>query len=408
MTFRSFVFSNARWLAGGLNLTFFASFGQTFFIALFAGHLRSDFSLSHGQFGSLYMVSTLASAITLVFIGKVVDRYSVRHVSMVVLMALACACVLMASAQNVVMLMVAIYLLRLAGQGMMTHTAVTAMGRWFVAERGRALAVTSAGHQFGESCFPFLVFALLTVLPWRVIWLLCAALLLLLSLPLTLRCFGLDRTPKGFSQARSEAGRQWTRQEAICDVWFWIACVGILAPGFIGTSVWFHQVHLLELKQWDTSVLVKGFVVMSLASVLVSLVSGQLVDRYSAHRLLPYTLLPLSAGCLLLAVASTPHAMLAFMVLMGSCFGMYNAIFGAVWSEAYGTRHLGSIRSVVFAGMVLSSAVGPGLTGLLIDYGFGFESQLTFMALAAFLVSLVQVPVSIRLHSQVIANRAEM
>jgi len=41
------------------------------------------------------------------------------------------------------MLVIAIYLLRLAGQGMMSHTAMTAMGRWFVAERGRAVAVTS-------------------------------------------------------------------------------------------------------------------------------------------------------------------------------------------------------------------------------------------------------------------------
>jgi len=401
----SFVTSNARWLAGGLNLTFFGSFGQTFFIALFSEHLRRDFALTHGQFGSIYMLGTLASAITLVFIGKVVDRYSVTQVSTGVILALSAACVVMASANSVITLVIAIYLLRLAGQGMMTHTAVTAMGRWFVAERGRALAITGIGHQLGETCFPFFVFTLLVVLPWRVVWLICAVVLLLISLPVVLRCFGRDRTPQGYSVANSEQGRQWTRREAVINPWFWAALIGILAPSFIGTSVWFHQVHLLDLKQWDTTVLVTGFALMSATSVTTGLVAGHLVDRYSAYRLLPFTLLPLAVGCLLLSVASAPVALWVFMMLVGGCYGMNNAIFGAVWSEAYGTRHLGAIRSIVFAGMVLSSAIGPGLTGWLIDVGIGFETQLIAMSLGALIGAMVQIPVSGRFVKQVRENR---
>ena len=79
MTFQTFVLQNARWLIGGIGLTFFASFGQTFFIAMFAGQYRTEFGLSHGEFGTIYMLGTLASAITLVFLGKVVDFHSVRR-----------------------------------------------------------------------------------------------------------------------------------------------------------------------------------------------------------------------------------------------------------------------------------------------------------------------------------------
>ncbi|MEO1308482.1 MAG: hypothetical protein AAFV38_11320 [Pseudomonadota bacterium] len=40
------------------------------------------------------------------------------------------------------------------------------------------------------------------------------------------------------------------------------------------------------------------------------------------------------------------------------------------------TRHIGSIKALAAAIMVLGSAVGPGLSGVLIDFGVGFERQL--------------------------------
>lgn len=407
MTFQTFVQQNARWLIGGLGLTLFASFGQTFFIAMFASEYRTEFGLSHGQFGSVYMVGTLASAITLVFIGKVVDHYSVRLVASVVIVGLAIACASMALVSSVVTLTLSIYLLRLAGQGMMSHTAMTAMGRWFVAERGRAVAVTSSGHQMGEAIFPFIVVSLLAIIDWRLIWWACAIALLLLALPLIRTCFVLDRTPLTDVVESSESGRQWSRQEAVSSLWFWLTCAGVLAPGFIGTSVWFHQMHLLEIKQWDAAVLVMGFTLMSITSVCMSLLTGQLVDRLSAYRLLPLILIPLGLGCLLLSIAEANWMLIVFMLMIGICYGLYSAIFGSVWSEVYGTRHLGAIRSIVFAGMVLASAVGPGITGWLIDIGVGFEQQLTVMGVVCLLGFLMLIPVSKRLHQQVLNNMVQ-
>lgn len=51
--------------------------------------------------------------------------------------AFATACVLIAIAPNIAVLTLSIHLLRLFGQGMMTETACTEIGRWFVADRGR-------------------------------------------------------------------------------------------------------------------------------------------------------------------------------------------------------------------------------------------------------------------------------
>mgnify|MGYP001947179104 CR=1 FL=1 len=117
MSFLVFLRENARWLAGGFLLTYFSSFGQTFFISISAGNIRAEYDLSHGQFGMIYMLATLASAFTLTRVGQIVDRYSVKTVTFIIVPILAAACVSMALSSSVIVLCVTIYLLRLFGQG---------------------------------------------------------------------------------------------------------------------------------------------------------------------------------------------------------------------------------------------------------------------------------------------------
>ena len=50
-----FIGNNFRWIAGGFTLTYFSSFGQTYFISASIAEWQSVFSLSHGEIGRLYM-----------------------------------------------------------------------------------------------------------------------------------------------------------------------------------------------------------------------------------------------------------------------------------------------------------------------------------------------------------------
>lgn len=380
MTFRTFFKENLRWLAGGVLLTFFSSVGQTFFIASFAGQIRAEFSLSHGGFGLIYMLATLGSAATLVVIGPVVDRYRVAHVALAVIASLAVATLVMASASTVVMLLIAIYLLRLSGQGMMSHVAMTAMGRWYAAERGRAVSVATTGHQLGEGLLPFAVVFMLAIGHWRHAWVAAAIFLLLIAMPLAWLLLSVPRRPAGAKQPVMEIGVQWTRRQALSDYPFWIVCSGVLAPSFIGTSVFFHQVHLGALKSIAPEAIALSFTILSITTVTVGLITGHLVDRFSARRMLPFFLLPLSMGCIVLSYGQHSLTMIAFMFLLGMSYGVSNAVFGAIWPEVYGIRHLGAIRAVTSAAMVFASALGPGLTGWLIDIGVPFAQQLLFMS----------------------------
>jgi len=379
-SFGKFIVKNASWIGGGFLLTLFSSFGQTFFISLSNSGIREEYGLGHGYFGGLYMLATLASAATLPLFGRALDRFSTVAVAAVTILMLAAATALMGTAGSIPGLFAALYLLRLFGQGMMTQTAMTATGRWFAANRGRAISVVSLGFHAGTAALPFLFVLVADLVGWRGSWFVCAALLLVVALPLVSALVLKERDPQ--SEARSKVQRpvkQWTRAEVLRDPLFYAACLGVLAPAFVGTTIFFHQVYLTEIRGWPLQLFASGFVVLSVTTMAVSLLAGQLIDRFSAISLLPLFLVPLALACLAAAFLTAPWAIFVFMALLGVGYGFSSTLEGALWPEIYGTEHLGAVRSVVVAAMVFSSAVGPGLTGYLIDAGVFYSHQLAAM-----------------------------
>ncbi len=177
--------------------------------------------------------------------------------------------------------------------------------------------------------------------------------------------------------------RDWTLSEVLRDPNFYLISMGVLAPPFVATTIFFHQVYLTELRGWPLTLFAAGFAVMSIANVTFTLFSGWLIDRLSAARVLPMFLLPLAAASFVAAFVTAPWAIFAFMALMGVSNGFSSTLSGAMWPELYGTRHLGAIRSVVVATMVFASAAGPGLTGYLIDAGVDYDLQLAAMGVYA-------------------------
>jgi len=399
--FFHFLRENARWLAGGLLFTFFSSFGQTFFISLSAGSIREEYGLTHGGFGTVYMIATLGSALTLPYLGTIVDRYSVRAVTLFVVPMLAGACVLMAVSRHVAMLVLAIYLLRLFGQGMMVHNAYTATARWFSAQRGRALSVIILGHNLGDAVLPIVFVAVAGALGWRNGWLIGAVSLMLVALPAIAALVSVNRKPRATDPVRRIVdARDWTRAEVLRDPLFYLMMLGVMAPGFIVTTIFFHQVYLVELRGWSLSVFAASFAMSALVNSIFTLVSGQLIDRFSGVSLLPFVLVPLGVACMILGVLTAEWTPFLFMAFLGFSNGLSTTLFGAVWPEIYGLKHLGSIRALVLSAMVLASAAGPGITGFLIDRGVSYPRQIVTMGLYCFAVSMLLFVVSRRVRAR--------
>jgi len=399
MNFFRFLQTNARWLIGGFALCFCSSVGQTYFISLSGGEIRAEYGLSHGEFGGLYMGATLLSAATLTYLGRIVDYRSVSTTVLIAYLGLAFCALMMWGAQSLILLFLTVYGLRLFGQGMMTHIAMTAMGRWYAARRGRAVSIVGAGLQFGEATLPIIVVSVMATLGWRQSWLF-AAFALLVVMPVVYKLMSQERVPRNkVDKLDSEAheGKNWTRGEVLKDTIFWMLLIAVLAPPFIGTTIFFHQIHLLEVKNWTADIFASSFFIMSTSTFVCGLLFGALIDRVTAVRLLPFFPLPMGLASYLLGTIDNQNIIFVFMAMFGVSYGASTALIGTLWPEIYGTKYLGSVRSVVIAFGVSASALGPGISGLLIDVGIALEFQLQLMAIYCLCASLLMIVVVKRL-----------
>ncbi|VAV95839.1 Uncharacterized MFS-type transporter [hydrothermal vent metagenome] len=386
MDYIRFLKNNLRWLMAGALLTLASTFGQTYFIALFGSQIREAFSLTHGGFGFVYMIATLASAVTLVWLGQLADVMRLKTLGLATIAGLTVAAFSMGFATSWIWLAISLYLLRLFGQGMMSHVAMTAMARWFNSHRGRALSVASLGHAVGEAILPGLAVVALLYVGWRETWLLAAGILALVIAPVF---FFLTRKERAIGKVAGDAensddGAHWQRRQVLRDWLFYAMLPGTLASSFIVTVVFFHQAYLVETKGWSMAVWGGFYPFFAVAATVVALAVGWAVDRWSARQLLSVYLLPLALAVVIFAYGQNQAAGLAGMIAIGGSVGAAQTLSSAVWAELYGTAHLGSIKALTAAGGVLASAIGPGLTGYLLDIGVSLES--IFVAMAVYCV----------------------
>jgi sugar phosphate permease len=402
----SFLRENARWLATGLLLSVGSSFGQTYFISLFAGEIRETYGLTDGQWGGIYTIATLSSAALLIAFGGRADTMRLSRLAVIVASVLAMAALLMAVGQSVWLLVLTVFLLRFCGQGMMTHMKATAMARWFVATRGRAMAITNLGYPVGEALLPLLVIATVAAIGWRATWGATAVVIVLVLIPLLIVLLAQDRAPQGSNGGRGSPGlygRHWTRAQVLSHPLFYAFIPFILTPGFIGTVVFFHAVHVAEVKGWTLLDLGPSYSTYAIASVTMGFISGSLADRFGSVRLLPFTLIPMALGMFLIGPVDTPLGWAVALALVGTTQGMAATLGGTLMPTLFGTDHLGSVRAIATAIMVVSTAIGPGITGWVIDLGVNYPQQGIAQGIWCLFISAAMVPVMLwtaRLQTQ--------
>ena len=401
MNYWEFVAKNRRFLAFGFLLTWFASFGHTFFISLFSADIRDAFGLTHGGFGTIYTVATVAGGPVLVWLGRKIDYVDLRSYAVLVSVSLIGACFFLAAAPTVLLLGLAIFTLRVAAPILLVHTATIAMARYFNQQRGKAVGFAHLGQSVGEAVLPVTAVALIATLGWRGTWVAIAGVSALFLIPAALwllKGHG-ERHRRLIEQVAVETAdvrspvRHWSPAEVVRDARFYLMMPAVMMPYFIYSGLIFHQVHLADSKGWSLAWLATCFIGFAVTKVAAGLLSGLLIDRFGALRVMPYCMLPLGLGLLALAGSNHPAVALAFLAAAGFSIGARVTVVGALWAEVYGVAHLGAIRSVTTAVSFTTSALSPLIFGWMLDFGVSMESiAVMCLALAALATALLALP----------------
>jgi len=352
-------------------MTFCSSFGQTFFIGIFNPYIRQDLNLSHSEFGGIYSIATLISSIAIIWIGKKIDDFKLINFAIFVILSLLFSAVFMNQLTGYIHLIFAFFFLRLFGQGLMSHTSSTAMAKFFTTNRGKALGISWLGLTLGEGILPGLVTLLINIINWKQIWLIIAVFLLIIVLPLVIYLLNdfKDNSVENEELKINLNIKNWTRLEVLKDVKFYFLLPAILCPPFLITGIFINQFFLFENFNWGANYIAPSFIAYAIFTLISLQISGFLIDRYSAIRVLPFYLIPMIFGFIISIILKFWISPILFFIFIAITNGAANVLITSTWSEMYGTKHLGAIRSVTVSLMVFSTSLAPVLFGYLIDFG---------------------------------------
>ena len=370
MTYIAFALKERKLLSFAVSFTFFSSFGQTFLIALFVPFYLTAFDLTNASFGTLYSVATLTSAFSLPYLGQWIDRIPLRRYSMFVAGGLFTSALLMTFSWHISMLFISLVLLRLTGQGLSSHTAQTTMARFFDHQRGKALSISNLGFPMGEAIFPVAIAGLLELFHWRVTWGIISALILIVLIP---AIWFLVRESKTVSEKDDERKRSTSTKESYKIIFkhptLLFVLPSILLPPFWATGLFLYQVSYAGQLGWTAAIIATSFVMFAATRILMGLFAGPLVDKYSAHAVFPFFMIPMIIGFFIGGQFSATWAAFVYMGLFGATFGLAGTVKSALWTEMFGTGMIGTVRSLFSSIMVVSTAASPFLMGLWLDSG---------------------------------------
>jgi len=359
---------------------FFSIFGQSVFFGVYLPAIQEDLNLTKTALGLIYAKATIASSIVIIFAGKGLDYYPLRNFVAVVLCGLALGCFVMASAQSTLMLLLAFFLLRQFGQGLLVLCSSASINRYLDKNRGKAVALTSLGSSLQLMIFPILALSLDGFVGWRTAWNYYGFFVLFVLLPgfwfylkthQTKTHAKWQQNVKAQSEDEQVKKRdQWTRKRVLRDWRFYgIVAIAMISP-FVGTVIFFYQRELAESLSITPMAFAASFPFFTVSMIASSFISGAIIDKYGEKAALVSYPIIYSVGLFLMSAGSGLAVTYSGMVVLGLSTGIMSTIGGPLLAKYYGTKHLASIKSLLFSTSILASALSPFIFGFFMDQGY--------------------------------------
>lgn len=378
------------WMMALAAVCFFASApGQSFLISVFVDEFLAGTGLSRTAFSGLYAAGTVVSAMSMLALGRVVDRHGLRAAWTAVTVALAAACGIASAATGALGAFIALAMLRTFGQGSFPLVGTLIVTRSFERRRGQAMAAANLGVTVASVVLPPLTVALILAAGWRHAYQLLGLSLLLFVLPLAwLVRPGPPRSQRDGGDGTDSASfpramRQSSRlpRLALPTRGAGQALFVLAAPPLVGTALTFHAVSILGER--GLSFVQAGFALSALgvASAVGTVLIGAVADRFSTRALLIVVSMAVLLGSSVLLVPHAYAAYVAFAVL-GLGMGGNGVVNGMVWARTYGLAQIGRIQGTAQSSMITAAAVAPLVPALSQGIFGGYVPAL--LALCAF------------------------
>ena len=369
-------------------------------LSIFIVPMTSEFGWSRTGISGAVAVGAVLGAFVAPFIGPLFDRHGSRTLLVASAVVMSGCCVALAGTQGLLWFYVAFGISRLMFSTPFEIGTTSAVTKWFVRRRARAMALLIMSTGLGLTIAPLVVAAAIDIAGWRAAWLTLAVIAIVFGvLPqwflLVRRPEDIGLTPDGSaprpetpaatSRAAGPAEINFTRTQALRTSTLWLMMVYTLLVFPVQAGVSLHQApYLIErgISPTIAATIVSSF---SLAGALSSLLFGYLGDRVPVRAALAASAALLALGAVTMRGVEGPLLGYVSAVLFGAGIGGILTMIPVAWANYFGRAHFGAIRGITLPAQVGGQAIGPLAAGVLHDLTGSYASGLGVFAVLSLL-----------------------
>ena len=389
-------------LAAGFAILFFSG-GSRFAFGLMLKPMSEDLDVSRSTLSLAVTMFMVVSAVAMPFVGRLVDRWSLRGTIAVGAGIGAAGLVLMGQVQSSWQVFLVYGLVYALGNSATSIAPVVVMvSQWFIERRGVATSVAVSGNAIGQLFIVAALASLLVAIGWRSSFIILAVVNIAILLPITLLIVRpgpprADEWASPTTDADNEPAPQpLSLRQALSSRPF-LLLVGIYS--ICGFQDFFVATHIVAFAQ-DQGVgdvlagnLLAWMGVMGLLGVLVA---GVMADALGASRPTALCfLMRIGIFALILPLQSTP-AILAFGLLYGFTFLITAPLTVVFLGNIYGPLRLGTLTGTISMIHQIMGGLGALAGGWIYDltgsYNMAFILMLALSLAATALTLAVREP----------------
>lgn len=352
------------------------------------GPIAEDLGVPKSALAWSLTLRLFAAGLTGPWMGPRIDRYGARWLGAACGVIGGSALLMLSRADALWVVLLLFTYSGIAGFGGPAGQLLTQvpLAKWFVVQRGRAMAIATTGMALGTVFAIPITQWLVVNLGWRtttvIFGLVVAGVVVPVSVLLVRRApedLGLhpDGAPAPYAEgetglsaraARLTTMENWTVAEAMRTPAMWLLLVATALAGAALTGTLVYRVPYWQDLGMAPTLVGLGTALDPLCVVFSALAFGLVADRFPVRYLGFIGLLGFGASVLPMIVSNgEPWTILAHGALWGIAAGGYITLNNMVWPNYYGREFIGAIRGIVLPVSVVASGAGAPLIGYLLE-----------------------------------------
>jgi MFS family permease len=385
-------FENRWWIVFGAMLSMIVAQAPVilYTLGLFIKPLNQEFGWDRASISAAGGIAAIFSAITIPFVGSLIDRWGVRTVLLPIVVLCASSVALISlTPKSVLVFMVLFAITGVLGSGQGPLGYAKCVSAWFDDRRGLALGITMSGIGLGAALIPQYAQFLIGNFGWRAAYAGLGLLTLIVAFPAVF-LFIREPAKAKTAAAQSQSSRSEDRppdlevREVLGGRRFWLIACALLLVSTVTQGLVVHTVPLLTDKGYSPETAAALMIAVGLSTMAGRLLSGYLVDRIFAPFVAAFFFLLPCLGIYLLDSTISP---VVGIISLGLASGTEIDMIGFLTSRYFGMKRFGQLYGYLFASFVVGSAIGPYMMGLAFERLHSYEPALwmfgAFMLLAS-------------------------